>query len=145
MNTPTKLSTLIGRIMKDEGIDSEALEEEFDGMADYVMGGYDNVYEPDTNTEVVVIWILDNTLHEYLCRHFMYTMLEHLSFDYDELATRVSDELSKMTEDNFQPFWNDVFPDKPLDIVVKDIIYAMVNGDVCPDDEDAFDIFNKPT
>jgi len=137
---PTKLSALIGRILKDEGIDPEVLEEKYDDEADYLMGGFDGVYEPDTNTEAVVIRILDNTMHGYLSQHFMFPMVEHLSFDDDELATRVCDELFEMTEDKFQPFWNDVFPDKPLDIVVKDIINMMVNDDLCPEDALAFDI-----
>ena len=137
---PTKLSALIGRILKDEGIDSEVLEEKYDGMANGLMGGYDGVYEPDTNAEAVVISTLDNIMHGYLCHHFMYPMVEHLSFDDDELATRVCDELFEMTEDKFQPFWNDVFPDKPLDIVVKDIINMIVReDDFSPDDEVDFD------
>jgi len=137
---PTKLSALIGRILKDEGIDSEVLEEKYGGMADYLMGGYDCVAEPDTNTEAVVIRTLDNIMHGYLCHHFMYPMVEHLSFDDDELATRVGDELFEMTEDKFQPFWNDVFPDKPLDIVVKDIINMIVReDDFSPDDGVDFD------
>lgn len=109
-------------------------------MANDLMGGYDGVYEPDTNTEAVVIHTLDNIMHGYLCHHFMCPMVEHLSFDDDELATRVCDELFEMTEDKFQPFWNDVFPDKHLDIVVKDIINMIVReDDFSPDDEVDFD------